>query len=299
MIIKSSEVKSFSAMHSQEDASVNFVAPGNAVGFLEARYVRRTDAYFIVYLSSQTGCQKACRMCHLTATGQNKFENASLSDFLQQAEAVLGHYDTKNPAPLVHFNFMSRGEPLDNPLLHNHADELLNGLKQLADVRDLKAKYLISTIMPDTVENLSLTDMFTDPGVYPEMYYSMYSTDPGFRKRWLPRAIAPELALEKLVQWQEHTGKTPKIHFAFIKGENDSEASVRNLCEAINRSGLSVNFNVVRYNPYSEKYGEESDAVVLERNTELMRELLNPNSYRIVPKVGRDVKASCGMFIEK
>ena len=79
----------FQIIPSQEDASVNFVRPGDRLGFFEARYVRRTDDYFIVYLSSQTGCQKACRMCHLTATGQNKFENASHGDFISQAETVL------------------------------------------------------------------------------------------------------------------------------------------------------------------------------------------------------------------
>lgn len=288
----------FQVIPSQEDASVNFVRPGNSLGFFEARYVRRTDDYFIVYLSSQSGCQKACRMCHLTATGQNKFENASYGDFISQAETVLKHYDGKTPAPLVHFNFMSRGEPLDNPVMTNDGDSVLRGLKALADQRGMKSKFLVSTIMPDSVESLSLTDMFTDSAVYPEIYYSLYSVDPSFRKRWLPRAIDPKKALEKLVQWQAHTGKTPKIHFAFIQGENDSENDVRRLCAAINESGLKVNFNVVRYNPYSEKYGCESDLTVIERNTELMRELLNPERFRVVPRVGFDAKASCGMFIE-
>jgi adenine C2-methylase RlmN of 23S rRNA A2503 and tRNA A37 len=291
--------KSFSVIHSTQDASVNFIAEGESVGFLEARYVRRTDGYFIVYLSSQTGCAKNCRMCHLTSTGQNKFENASHEDFIRQAQAVLAHYDTKVEAPLVHFNFMSRGEPLDNPVVLEEGSRLFHGLKALADARSLQAKYLISTIMPDTMADRSFTEMFTDPLVYPEIYYSMYSTDPKFRKRWLPRAIAPDRALEKLVQWQVTTGKTPKIHFAFIKGENDSETSVRNLCDMINRSGLKVNFNVVRYNPHSAKYGEESDESVIDRNTQLMFDLLKPEKHRIVPKVGEDVKASCGMFIEK
>lgn len=289
----------YSIIHSEQDASVNFIRPGNEVGFLEARYVRRSEEYFIIYLSSQTGCQKACRMCHLTSTGQNKFEDASHEDFIGQAKAVLTHYRTQPPAPLVHFNFMSRGEPLDNPVLQTEADPLLRALRDLAEQRGLSAKYLISTILPDTMADKSLTDLFTDPDIYPELYYSLYSVDPSFRKRWLPRAITPELALEKLVTWQAVTGKVPKIHFAFIKGENDSEASVTNLCHAINRSGLKVNFNVVRYNPYSAKFGEESDESVIKRNTQLMQDLLKPERCRIVDKVGEDVKASCGMFIER
>jgi len=51
----------FKILQSQEDQSVNFIADDGNDGFLEARYVRREDNYFIVYLSSQTGCIKACQ----------------------------------------------------------------------------------------------------------------------------------------------------------------------------------------------------------------------------------------------
>lgn len=291
--------KQYTVLHSEQDASVNFVRD-MPVGMLEARYVQRTDEYLIAYLSSQTACRFACRFCHLTATGQNKYEDTTVQQFLEQADEVLGHFDMLDkPAERVHYNFMARGEPLHNEHLINHSSKVLRPLAQRAIDRGLGYRFLISTIMPETFRDLELTDLFPEPELFPEIFYSLYSVDERFRKRWLPRAMNPIVALGKLKRWQEATGKVPKIHFAFIEGENDSEHSVRGVCAAINEVGLKVNFNIVRYNPPENTKSRESAIEVIDANVALMNELLKPELSCIVPRVGKDVAASCGMFIEK
>lgn len=283
---------------SNVDQSVNFIYPSNNIGKFEARYVRREDQYFIIYVSSQSGCDQACRMCHLTATGQNQLDNATLEDFIQQAESVYSHYDeVNNPAKVIHYNFMARGEPLNNPVVLNNNEELFKNFKILAQQRNLEAKYLISTIMPTTMENRTLVNIF--PRTYPDIYYSIYSTNDKFRKKWLAKALPYQRSLELLKEWQEYNGKIPKIHFAFIKGENDKEEDMVNIANAINAMELKVSVNIVRYNPYSDKYGQESDEITIQRNTDILSSLLSPENIRIVPKVGFDVKASCGMFVDK
>lgn len=283
---------------SEIDKSVNFIYPASNIGKFESRFVRREAEYFIVYLSAQSGCDQACRMCHLTSTGQNKLENATMEDFMRQATAVYSHYDNQNsPAKIVHYNFMARGEPLNNPIILEESKSLFINLENLAKERNLSHKYLISTIMPKELGNKKLSEIFRE--IHPEIYYSIYSTNEKFRKKWLPKALPYQKSLEILKEWQEFTGKIPKIHFAFIKDENDSEENMISISEAINNIGLKVNVNIVRYNPYSEKYGEESDEFVINRNTKILNDLLTPENIRIVPKVGFDVKASCGMFVEK
>jgi adenine C2-methylase RlmN of 23S rRNA A2503 and tRNA A37 len=128
---------------STEDNSINFVDETPAIGNFESRYVRRAQPYFIAYLSAQSGCDQACRMCHLTATGQNDFVNATLDDFFFQAYHVLKTYKQKvadniePPADHMHFNFMARGEHLNNPVLHSK--EVFQELRTLL----LKAKMIV------------------------------------------------------------------------------------------------------------------------------------------------------------
>jgi 23S rRNA (adenine2503-C2)-methyltransferase len=280
-------------LHSEEDASVNWVTPTEDKGAFEARYVRRTPEYFIAYLSSHTGCNKACRFCHLTATRQTMMTPASPSDYESQAESVMQWYDTQDTANRVNFNFMARGEPLANPHVNGAWLSVYEPLKQLAEQRGLDAKFNISTIMP---EDFDLYKMFGDTGA--QLYYSLYSFDPEFRKRWLPKAIAPNIALDRLAEWQQKSGQLVTLHWAFIKGANDGLANLDRIAREVQSRGLEVKFNLVRYNPYSERQGEEPDEQTLQQLFDFFQHQLKHPSSRIVPRVGFDVKASCGMFVQ-
>lgn len=278
---------------SRLDASVNFVREAD-VGRIEARYVRRTDDYVVVYLSSQTGCRQACRMCHLTATGQTKLRDTTHAEIVEQAERVLDHYRTQPRARSVHYNFMARGEALLNHTVLHDSSTLFDTLWQRADALDLRARFLVSTILPIEHGDRPLEDVFRR--YHPEIYYSLYSMVPAFRKRWLPKAQPAEVALDRLAAWQRATYKLVKIHYAFIAGENDSEHDVHAVCDALEARGLYAHINIVRYNPPSAAQGEESPEDVIERNAAIFRTRLPKARVRVIPRVGFDVQASCGMF---
>lgn len=285
-------------LRSQQDQSVNFVRSD----MLEARYVRREQNYFIVYLSSHSGCNKACRFCHLTQTGQTSFTPATVEDYVQQAKLVLAYYDLEGiaiggQAERVNFNFMARGEPLANAALLEHAAELFSKLETLANARGLQAKFNISSILPDTLQAPDALDRLAQAPGNHILYYSLYSVDPEFRRRWIPKSLSVDKALPLLKRWQDSTGRDVVIHGAFIAGQNDSPEQVDDMLEQLELYGLRAKFNLVRYNPFSAAQGAESPDAVIQANFDRIQARLAHPRSRIVPRVGFDVAASCGMFV--
>lgn len=290
-------------LRSKEDLSVNFVWSLGDTDAIEARFVRRTDDYFIVYLSSHTGCNQACRFCHLTATKQVSMQDATLDDFLVQADAVLAYYDEevrsgRQPkATKVHFNWMARGEPFLNPVVLHQYKELFEALAFRAKIRRLTVEFKLSSIFPNATPLEALMGPMSQPNV--RTYYSLYSLENQFRKRWVPKAHDPVLVLDWIGE-NHRTATSPldiALHWAFIAGENDSSEGVQAIADAVEARGIHAKFNLVRYNPFSAAQGKESTDEVLIDRLELMRSCSDQIGTRMVPRVGFDVRASCGMFV--
>lgn len=285
-------------LSSQQDASVNHVFSHPDGGFLESRFVQRTPDRFICYLSSHTGCAHSCRFCHLTATKQTMMTPATLDSYLSQAVPVLEHYrknlESGSPAAeKVHFNFMARGDALSNPYLVENSSELFEKLGNLATDLGLNSQFLVSTIFPNDFSG-NLKEIFKDERAIP--YYSLYSLNPQFRKRWIPKAWNPIDALKALAQFQKETDRKVALHWAFISGENDSLEDVNQILDAVEEAGLEAKFNLVRYNPHDSRHGEEPNEEHLQFIFNHINRRMKLEGSRIVPRVGYDVKASCGMF---
>ncbi len=121
--------------------------------------------------------------------------------------------------------------------------------------------------------------------------------NPDFRRHWMPSALPAQDGLDRLAEWQRHSYKIVKIHYAFIEGQNDSEADIHAVCDAVQARDLYVHVNIVRYNPQSAEYGRESSEAIFERNTSIFEERLPKARVQVIPRVGFDVHASCGMFV--
>lgn len=286
----------FQTLTSAQDRSVNFITPYGE-GVLEARYVRRVEDYFITYVSSHSGCKLACRFCHLTRTRQTTFDEADLGAFVSQISQVLDHHvQNETPSPRMNLNFMARGEPLLNAVVRTGMADLHAEVSRMIDHAGVaEVVYNPSSIFPTGTEDLDLGQAFKALPVTP--FWSLYSLDPKFRKRWLPKSIDPDLALRKLLEFQQVTEREVVLHWALIAGENDSDHDFEQIAKMIMLSGLEARLNLVRYNPADEGTGVEAPEERYESALKIIGQVMTRPGSRIVPRVGFDVKASCGMFV--
>lgn len=207
---------------------------------------------------------------------------------------VFKHYRKQKPARYMHYNFMARGEPLANKVILESGNELLMKLGEMARGEGLPAKFNVSTIMPLTFKG-SLVDVFST--VTPTIYYSLYSVDPITRAKLMPGAMHVYDALNILKDYQKFTKKVVKIHYPFISGVNDSFMEVLQMCDLVcDTFGLICDFNLVRYNPANAEQGVETSEVMIEQNLDYIRKRFK-GKVQMIPRVGFDVKASCGMFV--
>lgn len=274
------------------DNSVNFVLSNG----LECRFVQREPDYFIIYVSSQTGCAKACRFCHLTQTKQTTDVDATYDQILDQVDTILTHWNNsdhkdKDKVTKIHVNFMARGEPLSNKMLMKSYRELFDDICFLIeeDTGIKNIRFKISTIIPVDVDQEALRGM-VDPRI--DFYYSLYSIDTNFRKKWLPKAL-DFLDVLPLIKDK----KSVTFHHALIKGENDSIEEAKNITWFASLFDYTPKVNLIQYNPFSTNQGQEADPLTIEKYADHIRNSKVFGRIKIIKRIGLDVKASCGMFV--
>lgn len=301
---------------SKIDASVNFIKHhGNSV--VEARYVRRDPNVISAYVSSHNGCKMKCKFCWLTATDQTDFAHSKPELYNEQLSTVLKYanecptYDIPNNKIRVNINFMARGEPLANKYMLNNYGEISSNLNSIVKSHGYAdTKINISTILPHTCYNSAfrenkLVTSFCNSNVNikPNIYYSLYSLNDAFRKKWIPSALPWRTGLDLLKEYQIASGMPLVIHFAMIDGENDNLDEIKEMADIINTYDFEkLKFNIIQYNPPDNTEYRSASVDRIQKSFEILNAVakdstISTKKSRIVPRVGFDVMASCGMFV--
>lgn len=281
----------YTALRSKLDASINFSRPDDRGGMVETRFVQRRPDRFIVYISSMLGCDKACRFCHLTQTGQTNATCLTADEMVEQAMTVLSEVGNAG-AQTVHFNFMARGEPMSNPAVNR---ALFMRLAALAAGYGLASRIKISSVLPTDTWTCDPSELYDAECPPVDFYYSLYSTDENWRRRWIPKAMKPFDAMAWLRKFQKVTGQRVILHWALIDSENESIENARSCAALARLFGIKAEFNLVRYNPANGKSREASEESIEAFLGEVQSGI--SGRTRTVARVGLDVAASCGMFL--
>lgn len=285
---------------SEIDNSVNFLHATKDGGKFEARFVHRpgTD-YFIAYVSSFSGCDQACRMCHLTSNGETTMSPANELQLINQIDDAVVHARQYYPfLKKMHINFMARGEPLLNELLFNERDwpKIVRRIHNRYSHLEITER--VSTIMPVGVDE-NLWWLNETPSTI--LYYSLYSMNKQFRRRWLPKAQDPYDALHRLHRVSRASAfEKVRFHWALIQNENDLDiTALRIIGDLANypeffpsSARFKPRLNLVRYNPPNDKSQESP-------RYEVYSEIFRRYGFDVktIPRVGHDIAASCGMFV--
>ena len=296
-------------LQSKIDRSLNMVTDISDLS-LETRTVQRDDDTLIIYLSSASGCNLSCRFCWLTQQGETNTQYVNASGYIKQAADILEHHATVlktdfSTITKVHFNFMAKGDAFSNPNFVDDFDLIKEELKNVAQehIPGSKVLFKISTIFPVDTKTTEFSDALTHRWIESligqdgdvEIYYSLYSLNERFRKKWLPKALSPE-SVGRLFAGMDFG---LRLHYALIAGENDSEEDIALVHDWLERWDIKAGFNIVRYNPYPGTPHVESSENKIAEFSNLIQLSHRIENFQVVGKVGFDVYASCGMFVEK
>lgn len=295
------------------DGSINYIlarATKYDKNIIECRYVRREPHYISTYLSSHNGCKMGCTFCWLTQSNQTNFDHVNIFEYANQLDTVLSNVPEKDINLMnskdvrVNINFMARGEAMANKFMINKYQQVYDSLQRVIQKHNYgKMKMNISSIYPHTLKNYKLEDIFKDRPV--NFYYSIYSQNDDFRKKFMPNAMPVKCALDGLKSLQDnHPDNTIVFHCSFIKGENDDVNDVIKMADLIKDYNFKkTKFNLVRLNPYI----RDGKPIMEEANPDKLKEIFNimndavtnkveTQKSRIIKRVGSDAFVSCGMF---
>ncbi|RYE12592.1 MAG: hypothetical protein EOP34_10540 [Rickettsiales bacterium] len=205
-----------------------------------------------------------------------------------------------NNATRININFMARGEPLANKYVIKNYAQIYDLFNATTKCTNLKPKVNISTIMPQSFIGHNLFDIFKGNA---HIYYSLYTANSKIRENFMPNACNIKTALDNLKDYENKSIalgiKYPiTFHWAIIEGVNDKIEDVLYTADVLAEYKFKSKFNLVRYNPHELSNTSEPSEDKLKQIFNIISKAVGVEDSYIVPRVGKDVSASCGMFIK-
>ncbi len=238
-------------------------------------------------ISSQVGCQQACRFC-LTAKGGfvRNLRSWEIADQVLTVSRVLKEEGERRVTNIV---LMGMGEPLAN------FDEVIRALRVITAGRGLGFSSRRVTL--STAGLAPLIDALGKSGVKVNLAVSLNASTDEVRDRVMP--VNKRYPLKELLAACRRFPLEPRRRITFeyvlLKGVNDSEEDALRTAKML--TGIRGKVNLIPFNPFSgSEYDRPGDKTIRR-----FQQILLDHRY-IAPvreSRGRDISAACGQLRER
>jgi 23S rRNA (adenine2503-C2)-methyltransferase len=237
-----------------------------------------------ICISSQIGCQFACKHC---ATALIPFKrNLTAEEIFEQTDLILKEVKNNLKPEILYYGI---GEPLLN------FEAVLNSIKLIKKninlVEDFNQFYIATSGVPKMIEKLS------DMNIGVNLTISLHIADQNKREHLIPQSRNLPLAeLKKgLINYQEKTKNKIIFHYCLIKNFNDNRESIIKLENFI--SDFQYELHIIPFNTFKEAIFESPSNKEIEN---FIKELENKKlNVFYCPSRGKDILAACGQLLAK
>jgi 23S rRNA (adenine2503-C2)-methyltransferase len=238
-------------------------------------------------ISSQVGCQQACRFC-LTGSGgfTRNLKAYEIADQVLQVERVLRRERKRRITNIV---LMGMGEPLAN------FDEVVAALKVITSEKGLGFSPRRVTVSTDGL--VPEIGKLGTCGVKVNLAISLNATTDEVRDRIMPvnRRYPIRELLAACRRYPLEPRRRITFEYVLLKGVNDSVEDARRLAQLLR--GIKCKVNLIPFNPFPGSEFKRTDDVAVRQ----FQKVLLDHHYTapVRESRGRDISAACGQLRER
>ena len=238
-------------------------------------------------ISSQVGCQQACRFC-LTGSGgfARNLAGWEIADQVLETARILRNEEGPGITNIV---LMGMGEPLAN------LDEVLRALEVITAEQGLALSPRRITLSTDGL--VPGIDHLARSGFKVNLAVSLNASSDEIRDRIMPvnRRYPLRALLAACRRFPLGPRRRITFEYVLLKGVNDSENDARRLATLL--AGIRCKVNLIPFNPFSGSLFERPDDATVRRFQAVL--LARHFTAPVRESRGRDISAACGQLRER
>ena len=238
-------------------------------------------------VSSQAGCQQACRFCLTARSGfVRNLQAHEISDQVLEASRLLRR---EGPRGITNIVLMGMGEPLAN------LDEVLKALRTITSDKGLAISPRRVTVSTNGL--VPAIKRLGDAGLRVNLAVSLNATTDEVRERIMP--VNTRYPIRELLSACKKFPLEPRRRITFeyvlLQGVNDSIEDALRLSKLLR--GIRCKVNLIPFNPFpGSEFRRPADAVVRR-----FQQVLLDHRYTapVRESRGQDISAACGQLRER